>query len=972
MHRYLLAAILGIVLAAGSPQAGAESARAINALTQSGSRRAKTRPAEQRPSLDEARDLYWHGRYAEAIRTYRKLLDSPGDAVPAAIGLAEAYRATGRYDQALETLRAVSARSAASSEWQTALAEALATVGKYDEALSAAKRAHELRNDWAPAIFRLGQALETLGEKKQAVEVYKGLERAIAKKGFQNDPASLVAAGRILDRYAILTGQKASDQAQNILQNYFQRAYQEVDGSYWPAHLAAGAFLLSKHKPGQAAKEFALAAKINKHLPAVAVGQGRIALQKHRFEQALALAGKALRINPRHGGALLLNATTLMAWRKFDEVGPVINRILQYNPNHLQALSMLAALHMRTFAEEQAARFIRQVRKINPNYAELHEVIGHWLAAGRQFEQAEKHYQKAIEMAPELAGPVTGLGQLYMQTGEEQLARATLKKAFSLDNYRSDVLNYLKLLEKLADFELRRTPHFIIKVDGEHDAVLLDQVAEIAEKIHAEVTADFDHTPVEKTLVEIFPNHAQFSVRITGRGWIGTIGACTGRVIAMPAPDPLRGGFGSFNWAVVLRHEYTHTVTLSATKNRIPHWFTEACAVWEQPDRRNFEAVALLVEAVRTNRLFPVKSLDWGFVRPRRAGARSLAYAQSEWMFEYIVQRSGYETIIKMLKGFRDGLTQGEVFRQILAVTEEQFDKDFRAWAVKQIASWGFSTDPLPTLQAAGAAAEAAPGSADAQANLALALLRAAKMRQAEAAARKALRLNDRHRRALAVLGYVLSQRKNYGEALEVSLRLEAADPGSATAARIQAECHLAEHRWLKAISALETFKLRRPLDPYSYEKLAELYGQLAQPEKALPNLIELHRRTMKEPKYARQIAETYRTLGAPEKALEFWEQVIQINPYDAGAYKAMAGLLLREREYDRSILAMRSACKLEPDKADSWAQLAAVYYRVAKARKSRQALREARVTAEKALQIDPASPAVDLLERIEAEEEGL
>ena len=59
-------------------------------------------------------------------------------------------------------------------------------------------------------------------------------------------------------------------------------------------------------------------------------------------------------------------------------------------------------------------------------------------------------------------------------------------------------------------------------------------------------------------------------------------------------------------------------ITLAATHNRIPHWFTEACAVWEQPDRRNFEAVRLLVDAVRTKHLFPVKELDWGFVRPQR------------------------------------------------------------------------------------------------------------------------------------------------------------------------------------------------------------------------------------------------------------------------------------------------------------------------------------------------------------------
>jgi tetratricopeptide (TPR) repeat protein len=432
-------------------------------------------------------------------------------------------------------------------------------------------------------------------------------------------------------------------------------------------------------------------------------------------------------------------------------------------------------------------------------------------------------------------------------------------------------------------------------------------------------------------------------------------------VIAMPAPDPLRGGFGSFNWAVVLRHEYTHTVTLSATENRIPHWFTEACAVWEQPDRRNFEAVALLVEAVRRGQLYAVTTLDWGFIRPdprRGPQARGLAYAQSEWIFEYVVEKKGYDAIPQMLRGFRDGLTQAKVFDKVLGTTQEQFDKDFAAWAKVQVASWGFDPEPPPDLAKATEAAKSAPESADAQANLARALYQARQFRQAEAPARQALKIDPNHKRALLVLGYVLLAQKKHEEVLQIGKRLEEVDARSADAARLQAEACLAQQKWLEAIAALENFKSRRQLDPFAYEKLARLYDQLGEPEKALPNLAELHRRTMRDPKYARQVADIYRTSDTPEKALDFWEQVIQINPYDAGVYKAMASLYLRAKNYERAILAMRSACLLEPDGADSWANLAAVYFRVGKAEKSVERLSQAVSAAEKALGIDPTSPA--------------
>lgn len=901
---------------------------------------------------------------------YRNLLADPAEAVSASLGLAEAYAAVGKYDEATTALNSVSARAASNADWYVRMSDLLARTGKYNEALSAARKGFELRDDWTPAILQLGGVLEILGRKADAITAYKALEKAVVKDDFTTDARSLVAAGKIIDRYAVLTGQKASEQAPNILHNYLQKAYQDVDGKYWPANVAAGMFLLSKHKPKPANEEFELAYKVNKRIPAVFVGRGLISLQTWRFEQAVAEADKALQINPNYADANLLKAATLMQWRKFEQAKRVIEKILKVNPRHVEALSLMAALHVRQFNHEQARLFIDRVEKINPNCGELYDTIGRWLSAARQFDDAEGYFKKAIKLSPESAGPVTGLGRLYMQTGQEKLAEETLNKAASLDDYRQDVINYVNLLGRLKKYQVKETEHFIIKVDGEHDAVLLDMLAGEAERIYPEVCLDFDHEPAEKTLVEMFSSHGDFSVRISGKGWIGTVGACTGRVIGMPAPDPLRSGLGMFNWAVVLRHEFTHVVTLSATKNRIPHWFTESCAVREQPDRRNFQAVRLLVSAVRNNKLYPIKSLSWGFIRPDRKrrgrGARTLAYAQSEWIFAYVVEKKGYDAIIRMLDGFSAGWTQAKVFREILGTTESQFDRDFLAWAIEQVTSWGFDPKPIPRVAQAAKAAKKKPKSADAQANLAYAMLRARRASQAEAPARRALAIDSRHPRALAVLGNVLLGRKKYDEAIAIAQRLQKVKPRSAAAARIFADCYLKKYRWPEAIAALEAYKMRLRFDPYGYEKLAKLYMQMGQTDKALPNLIELHRRTMKDPKYARQIAEIYRTAGKADNALYYYKQVLNINPYDAGVHKAMAGLYVAGDNYDLAIRSMRSVCLIEPKNADSWTQLAMVYYRAARALKNSETLAEnlseARAAAQKALDLDPASQAGEVL----------
>jgi len=983
MRRIALAVALGALLSLAASalppdvyvaRAGTRPATKPAATKPSSTKPASTKPASPKGTLRQARKLYWKGRYSAAIKAYKSLMDRPGKALEASIGQARACEMIGKYAEGLKALDATAKRAARSAEWHLTRSRLLARIGKYTEALQAARTAVKIRGDWAPAISRLGEALETLGKKKEAVKAYGALEKAIARKDFTTDARSLVAAGQILDRYAILTKRKASQQAQNILSNYLQKAYMDVDKTYWPANVAAGIFLLTKHKTADAGTEFGLAAKRNPHIPDVHVGRGVIVLQRWRFEQAIAEADKALKINPQHADGLLLKASAMMMWRKFDQVGPLVDKILKFNPNHLDALSLMAALHVRAHQADKAKPFIQRVEKVNPNYAELHEAMGHWLAAARQFKAAEKHYRKAMELGPELAGPVASLGRLYMQTGQEDLARKILDQAFAIDDYREDVRNYVNLLAKMTKFLVRETDHFIIKVDGRYDEGLLDWLAEYAEQMHKDIVKDFDHTPAEKTLVEMFQDHRQFSVRITGRGWIGTVGACTGRVIAMPAPDPTRNRFGTFNWAVVLRHEYTHTVTLSATGNRIPHWFTEACAVWEQPDRRNFQAVRILVAAVRAGKLYPVKELSWGFIRPdRRRGrtSRSLAYAQSEWIFEYVVEKHGYDAIIKMLKGFRDAWPQEKVFKTVLQTTEADFDKGFQAWARQQVRSWGYDPSATPNLAKAAAAAKAKPKSADAQATLALASYRARRYPQAEAAARKAVKIDPDHVRGLEVLAGALTARKKYDEAIKVAKHLAGVDKKSATAPRVLAACYLARRKFVQAIPHLEAYKQARRFDDYAYKKLADMYTKLAENDKALPNLIELHRRTMKDATYARRVADIYRTSATPEKALHFYEEVVKINPYDAGAYESMASLYLRGKDYDRAIRAMRSACLIDPKNADAWARLAMVYFRVGRATKSPDRLSEARAAAKKSIELDPQGPGRDVLQIIEQADKG-
>lgn len=934
-----------------------------------------TRPTTTKPvtKLSECLDLYNKGQYAGAAEGYRKFLGDKDSQVAASIGMARALAMEGNYAQAIEALSGAAEAGQASADWQVQMADALSNVGKYEEALAHVQKACDLSPAWAPAILVKGNLLEVLGRREQAVETYQSMDKTMEKDDWRRDARSLVALGRILDRFTILTGKKASAQGDNIYNNYLRAAYQNVDEKYWPAYVAAGMFALSKSRPQMAAGDFQAADKINKRIPDVHIGLGALNLGRMNFEAALKEADEALKINPRHVDGHLLKAICMMLWRKHADAIPHIEKALKTNPNSLDALSLMAAVHICMHHEDKAQPFIERVGKVNPRCAELEQTIGQWLSTGRQFAEAEKHFLKAIELAPQMPEPVTELGLLYMQTGEEDKAREALQKAHQLDDYRADVVNYLGVLDKLAKFRVKETAHFIVKVDPEHDAVLLNQVSDFMESIYDPITrVDYQYEMPFKTIIEIFPTQTQFSTRLSGRGWIPTVGACTGRVIvlAAPAPQEERTPLGTHNWAVVLSHEFTHVVTLTCTNNRIPHWFTEACAVWHQPDKEAYNYVRTLVNAVRTQTLFSVKDMDWGFIRPRRPTDRQQAYAQSEWTLQYIIQAKGYDVVPKMLAGFRDGLTQADVFEKIVGMSEKDFDKAFAQWARTRVKEWGFNPDPPPKLAEAEKAAADRPADPNAQADHAVALYYARRRSDAMETADKALALDPNNGRALGIKAFVLLGQKKYDEAIDAAVKLEGLDHSSIVSPRVLAECYQnmkGDEIALRArtIEALKLLQQRQPLDQYSYDQLARLYHGWA-PALELPNLVHLHRHTMRDPKYARQAAEIYRSMKQYDQALAFYQQVLHINPYDASAYEAIAGLELSAKRYDKAVDAAQNGTLLQPASGRAWTILAKVRRDAGKAARNKDTLLQARSDAQKAISIEPDGPAKDILATIE------
>lgn len=920
----------------------------------------ETKPA----TLADARDLLMQGSYEAATEAYQKLSNDPQYGLQAGLGLGGCRLHVGQYEEAIAGLTALNAET--SAEWHCLLAELLTRLGKYDDARTHLQAATKTDERHAGARLQLGRLLEMLGRREEAIEIYRWFDRQLVERAdLPKDAAWITDTALGFLRYSVLTGTEVPRRTQHVLSEMLQPAYTRLDRTYWPARIAAGDLLREKFNNDEedgSVSDYLAALRINPNLCEAQVGLGEVALDGWQFEEVERRAELALKINPNFAPAIHLLAKKLILERRYEQAKEPCERALKVNPNDLIALSLSAAAaacrYDRTVVEQMQTR----VAAINPRCAMFHRTLGDALSGIRQYAASEREYLKAIELDASDANARTELGMMYMQWGLEDKARDALDAAWALDPYNDRTKFTLELLDRLHKFAKYETAHFVLKYDAERDPGLGEYVASYLEPIYEAVTSDFQTPLADKTIIEIFPTHRAFGVRITGKPWIHTIGASTGRIIALASPRESTELMGRYNLARVLKHEFTHTVTLAATDNRIPHWFTEGLAVYEEDAPRAFDWSELLADAVRRDRLFTLESIDWGFMRPRRPSDRQMAYAQSEWMVEYIVERFGYDMIQTMIHQFRAGKTQSEVFNGPLGVEPAKFDRDFHDWARAQVTKWSchFDLTPLDDLEELRAMALKDDAGASVWGRLARAEFDEQDYERAMAAARRALTLDEKDRNALDALTSVLTllsqeeknetgKREYEDEALPLLDRFLGIAPDNRTALRHFAEIALRRKEWEPAASALQRLQRVCPLDPASWRGLAGIYLERGEDELALPQLLELARIEQGDPSVPQKVAGIVRRRGELREAQYWLRQALSIDPSNIELHQALGDVSMQAGDGEAALREYKTLTVLQPTHAKHFENAALAAHKLG-------ATQQAQDFARQALKLDPQS----------------
>jgi len=641
-------------------------------------------------SPDAARRLLQNGRYAEAEEAYlaaeseakkQKGGLTPQLDVALALGKAECQASQGEYAKAIEVLKSLAGRQPKNADVTARLAELHFTRGDWESADSAVKQTLDASADHLLGRWIAVRLLESRGQLEDAVKGCKWFVDHYNTRppDLARNAQNLLLVGQAAERYyrATARGEELSDSLNDVINEIYEAALR-ADPNCWQAPWLEGKLFLAGYNERSAVKELARAQQINPLAAEILVTLGQADLQGYRLAAGRSKAERALAVNPHYGPAQVLLCDLNISDERFTDARNAAEKAVAENPRDEDALARLAASCRLLVDPAGAAAAELMALALSPRPATFYAAVGERLADRRKYLAAERAFLQSAQADPTRADAPIGLGMLYMQIGRETEARSLFDEAFAADPFNVRADNMMKVLKHMASYTPVETQHYSVLVDPTQDTLLGKYMGRYLESVYGELTGRFGYAPPGKTRIEIMKNHQWFSGRTIGLPFIPTVGACTGKVVALASPRSTRQ---AFNWARVLKHELVHVITLQQTEFNIPHWYTEALAVESEGYPRPQEWNKILLERVPSrSKLLNLDTINLGFIRPNEPDDRQMAYCQAQLYARYMLKRFGGDALIKMLMAYRRGLTTDRAIQECFQVEKADFEKAYLAY----------------------------------------------------------------------------------------------------------------------------------------------------------------------------------------------------------------------------------------------------------------------------------------------------
>jgi len=438
-----------------------------------------------------------------------------------------------------------------------------------------------------------------------------------------------------------------------------------------------------EHWQGAEAQDlFQEAIKIKEDYAPALLGLALVAGEQ--FEgQAISFAEKALKADPKAYEAYEIISRVHLEDGNPPKAAESAHKALDINPEALDAMAVLGTMDLLN--DKGTSSWMTKVLEINPHYGNAYAIAAHFFIINRRYDEGIAQYRKALELDPALNSARSDMGVNMMRLGQEDEARKQLEQAYSAGYQNPETVNSLRLLDSYKNYDTFRTPTTILRLSKKESALIDPYFQAEFDRALATYEKKYKYKLTRPVQIEAYPNHDDFAVRTLGMPGLGALGVTFGYVVAMDSPSARPPG--QWHWASTMWHELSHVYALEMTNHRVPRWFTEGLAVYEETaaapdwgDRLDPGAI----NAIKGKKLLPIADLDRGFMHPTYPEQVTVSYFQGGKICSFIAQEWGYDRLIAMLHDFGDKLTTPEVIEKELHMKPEEFDKKFMAWLEPQ------------------------------------------------------------------------------------------------------------------------------------------------------------------------------------------------------------------------------------------------------------------------------------------------
>jgi tetratricopeptide (TPR) repeat protein len=588
---------------------------------------------------------------------------------------------SGKYAEAIETATDLLALDANRGDILNVLGETQLAVGDLEAARVSFERAYALNGAGRlEAMQNLGALARHQGEKKAARQWFN---RVVAHYDAHPnlDSTELAAVG---------ASAAALGDTQPGFYHDAVRVYGEAvlaDKNNIAAHVALGNLLLDKYNNTEALNTFREALEIDADYAPALLGLAR---SEHfdNIADAMVTLNTSLERNPNYVPARTFLAQLLIESERYDAAEEQALLALETNPTALQTLAVLAAVYHLTGDLAKFERSVARTFAINPRYADLYNTLAEIAVKNRLYQDAVDFAQRAVDMDPGSWRGYGILGLNQLRIGEMEKGQANVTRAFEGDPFNVWTKNTLDFLDSKDDYETIEGEHLIIVLHKDEAKLLTPYLMALAEDAYRHYTTRYDWQPAGPLRIELYPDHRDFSVRTLGLAGIGILGVSFGPVVALDSPSARP--IGSFNWGSVLWHEIAHSFHMGVSQHRVPRWFSEGLAVYEEQQAREGwgnDVTVDFLKAYNAGLMPPLSRINDGLVRPSYPEQIVHSYYQASLVFDFIDARWGFGAIRDMLARYALGETTPEVVQAALGLSMDALDSAFDGYFRERFAA---------------------------------------------------------------------------------------------------------------------------------------------------------------------------------------------------------------------------------------------------------------------------------------------